>query len=47
MEINQRQKEAQKEIEFKMRRIKFWETFHLVPSAFDYISEFNPQEVKA
>jgi hypothetical protein len=39
--------EMRKEIDFKMWRVKFWESFHIVPSAFDYINDFSPQEVKA
>jgi hypothetical protein len=37
--------EMKKEIDLKMWRIKFWESSHIVPSAFDYIHEYYPQEV--
>jgi hypothetical protein len=38
--------EMRKNMEMKMWRIKFWESFHIVPSAFDVMNEYNPEEVR-
>ena len=46
MDKKEMQNEMKKEIDLKMWRIKFWESFHIVPSAFDYINEYSPQEVR-
>jgi hypothetical protein len=37
--------EMRNNMDMKMWRIKFWESFHIVPSAFDYNEDYTPKEV--